>query len=260
MKLFVSWHGELSKEIGSKFKAWFPKVLQCVKPYFSPDDIDKGMRWDNEIAKELEKSDFGIILLTKENFESSWIMFEAGAISKKFQKSRICPILFELEPEDLKGPLAQFQASKYNQEEIEKLVKSLNSVCEEIVVDNSVLKDIFNKFWPDLDSEINSVIGKYKGRIEIPKREESDIINEILDSVRFIMRNSGNSTSGEINLNAFKDLYQIYNKIIDSYNLGDFESLGFLLDELQPPLSYLSSKTNVYFDKHPISRKDLKIK
>ena len=36
-------------------------VLQFVKPYFTPADMEKGTRWDNEISKELGQSQIGII-------------------------------------------------------------------------------------------------------------------------------------------------------------------------------------------------------
>jgi hypothetical protein len=45
-----------------------------VKPYFSPEDIEKGTKWNTEIAKELETSNVGVICLTQDNTEKPWIL------------------------------------------------------------------------------------------------------------------------------------------------------------------------------------------
>src|SRR5215831_199016 len=82
MKVFIHWSGDRSKQLAEAIHWWLPNVLQFVKPYFSPADIEKGARWANDISKELEQSKIGIIAMTEENLASPWIMFEAGAISK----------------------------------------------------------------------------------------------------------------------------------------------------------------------------------
>jgi len=56
-KVFISWSGELSRKLGEALRTWLPGTLQYVRPYFTPDDIEKGTKWDSEIAKELESSD-----------------------------------------------------------------------------------------------------------------------------------------------------------------------------------------------------------
>ncbi|HNR12540.1 MAG TPA: hypothetical protein PKM59_04405, partial [Thermodesulfobacteriota bacterium] len=53
-KVFISWSGDLSRKLGEALRNWLPATLQYVKPYFSPDDIEKGAKWNSEIAKELE--------------------------------------------------------------------------------------------------------------------------------------------------------------------------------------------------------------
>jgi hypothetical protein len=125
MKVFISWSGEQSKEIGEAFRSWLPKVLQAVKPYFSPDDIAKGTRWESDIAKELETCLLGLLILTPGNVEAPWLMFEAGALSKTIEKSKVCPLLFGLKPADIKGPLVHFQAAKFEAEEIKRVVKMI---------------------------------------------------------------------------------------------------------------------------------------
>src|ERR1017187_9800498 len=105
MRVFISWSGERSQRIANILRSWLPGVLQAVKPYFSPDDIAKGTRWSTEIAKELEASRIGLLVLTSENLDAPWLMFEAGALAKNLERSKVCPILFGLEPTDVTGPL-----------------------------------------------------------------------------------------------------------------------------------------------------------
>jgi len=77
MKIFISWSGELSKDLGEVIRKWIPSVLQAVRPYFTPNDIEKGARWSSHIATELQDSRIGIFCLTQENLNSAWMMFEA---------------------------------------------------------------------------------------------------------------------------------------------------------------------------------------
>src|ERR1051326_1201012 len=82
MKVFISWSGPLSQKLAAMLRVWLPSVIQVVKPYYSPDDINKGTRWAAEISKELEESQVGLLCITPDNLYSPWIMFEAGALSK----------------------------------------------------------------------------------------------------------------------------------------------------------------------------------
>jgi hypothetical protein len=87
MKVFISWSGERSKPIAAAIREWLPDMLQYVKPYFTPADIEKGAKWDQEISKELRESSVCIIALTPECLDSKWIMFEGG-LRHRSQRSR----------------------------------------------------------------------------------------------------------------------------------------------------------------------------
>lgn len=183
MKVFISWSGDQSKEIGEIFKAWIPSVIQAVKPYFSPSDIDKGARWLTEISRELEHCIIGLLILTKQNLEAPWMMFEAGALSKNIDKAKICPMLFGVEPTDIKGPLTQFQATPFNKEEVCRLIKSINQELADQKLESDVLDNVFEKWWPDLEKKIQSVKStKTKETV----RDDSDILKEILTLTRSI--------------------------------------------------------------------------
>lgn len=104
MKVFISWSGDLSHDLAEAFRTSLPGALQTVRPYFTPADIEKGTRWSNEIAKELESSDVGVLFVTRDNINSSWLLYEAGALSKSLDKLRVCPMFFGLTHTDLPAP------------------------------------------------------------------------------------------------------------------------------------------------------------
>jgi hypothetical protein len=127
MKVFISWSGDRSKQLAEAIHWWLPNVLQFTRPYFTPSSIEKGARWDNEISKELGQSQIGIFAMTKEALTSDWIMFEAGAISKVVDQSRVCPIVFGIDKTDLVGPLAKFQATAFDKAEFRQLLTTINN-------------------------------------------------------------------------------------------------------------------------------------
>lgn len=203
MKVFVSWSGETSKKIAELIREWLPTVLQTVKPYFTPSDIEKGTRWSADIAKELDDSMAGIFCVTKENLNSQWLMFEAGAISKKVDQSLVCPILVGLDNSDIKGPLTQFQTTLFEKSDFKKLVSDLNKANVDNVLDESVLQTVFEKFWPDLEEKIatiltNEGLTNTKGA---DIRSDREVLEEILDLSRAlaIQKSGGFKPHKELN-------------------------------------------------------------
>lgn len=183
-KVFISWSGELSRKLGEALRNWLPSALQFVKPYFSPEDIEKGAKWGSEISKELEVSNIGVICLTTENTEKPWILFEAGALSKSIEKSSVCTLLFDIEPSDIKGPLTSFQATRFIKEDFKKLVIAINNAAAEARLDPSVLDDVFDMWWPKLQAEVDQILKSEGKESKKQKRTDRDILEELLELSR----------------------------------------------------------------------------
>lgn len=185
-KVFVSWSGETSQKLGGAFVEWLPSVIQSVKPYFTPDDIEKGAKWGSEISKNLAEANIGIICLTRQNLERPWILFEAGALSKNFEKSKVCTILFGLAPADAKPPLSDFQHTLFSKIDFSKLLKTINRCSGENALPDHILDNVFDKWWPDLERQVDQILKDEKsGSTEV--RSERDLLHEILDINRSLL-------------------------------------------------------------------------
>ena len=205
MKVFISWSGERSNKIAEVLKKWIKRVVQSVEPFVSSQDIEKGARWSTDIAKELQDSNFGILCVTKDNFQEPWLLFEAGALSKTMEKSLVVPLLFGIEPSDLSGsPLLQFQATLSSKDEIKKLVDTINAKSENRL-DTHELDDIFEQWYPKLEewlNEIPDVVPKKEVTEEKESLGKSSIVlEEILSLSRDnqrLLRNPENNMLKEI--------------------------------------------------------------
>ena len=188
MEIFISWSGEQSKALAEVLRTWFPKVIQNLKPWISASDIEKGTRWLRDISERLEKTNFGIFCLTQENFNNPWILFEAGALSKVVDDSHVCPVLFGFEPTELVGPLSQFQATKLTKEDMHKLLQNMNSLLGDNALASSQLDESFEVWWPKLEKELENVSKTPINKI--PTRNDRELLEEVLSTVRFIARNN----------------------------------------------------------------------
>jgi len=185
MKVFISWSGEQSRGIANGFKAWLPRVIQAVKPWFSPE-IEKGAKWANELDKALEGTKFGIVCLTPDNLKSPWLHYEAGALSKT-EGARVWTFLHGLSLSDVSPPLSSYQATSADKSEVFRLVHSINERLNEVSGDplpEAVLKDVFEDAWPKLERYLEQVeyVDLQASRQEVRKYRE--LLEEILELVR----------------------------------------------------------------------------
>jgi len=187
MNVFISWSGDRSRAVAFALKEWLSDLLQSATTWMSEHDIDAGVRWSHRLSKVLEDSNLGVICLTPENQKSAWILFEAGALSKSLQESRLIPFLIGMSPHDVEPPLSQFQSVQADQAGTLKLIESVNACCAEPLPADR-LKRLFNKFWPDLECQIRAAVSLVDKTRSVPARSERDVLNEVLDTVRSLAK------------------------------------------------------------------------
>lgn len=184
MKVFICWSGERSRLVAETLHDWLKSVIQELKPFLSTQDIRTGKRWIPEIASQLAETKFGILCLTRDNLDSPWLNFEAGALSKTVDfRTFVCPYLIGgLLPTEVPDPLGQFQSNLADKEGTQKLLKTINSALDDRKLEEGVLNGAFEKYWPDLEKVLKN-LPAVKGD-EKPERKVEDMVEEILNTVR----------------------------------------------------------------------------
>lgn len=191
MKVFISWSGDASERVAKVLREWLPTVVYGVKPFMSAEDIEKGTRGLSVIEGELEASRCGIICLTPENLEKPWINFEAGAISRSVPDNptnRVIPFLHGLALSALSGPLTQFQVTLPHEEDVRKMVQSINNANPDEPMKPELLDKVFAKWWPELEDSLGKI-----GHMSASKRtkaEDPEILEKILDGVLALQRST----------------------------------------------------------------------
>jgi hypothetical protein len=184
MKVFISWSGDESRYVAQSLREWLPQIIQAVKPWMSDEDISKGTRWSSELAEQLKETKFGIFCLTKDNLNTPWILFEAGAVSKSIEGAFVCTYLIGITPTDVSGPLSQFQATIANKEDTRKLVMTINHALKENPLKEAQISKAFEKWWPDIEEKLKSISAKAVSGAAKKGREDRELLEEILSIVR----------------------------------------------------------------------------
>lgn len=184
MKVFLSWSGEQSRAVAGALREWLPFINSEITPWMSGTDVEPGARWSSAVAEELEATNFGIVCVTSENQNSAWLNFEAGALAKQLDTSRLVPLAIGLKPTDVKPPLGQFQVKKLTEagrlieSGLLSLVESLDKRCENHAPD---VAEAFKRNWPELKPRLEEALAASETDEERPDRE---LLEEVLATVR----------------------------------------------------------------------------
>ncbi|MEU1420494.1 TIR domain-containing protein [Kitasatospora sp. NPDC005751] len=178
----MSWSGQRARMTAEALRSWLPDVLQHVDPWLSSQDISAGGRATQEIATKLSEANFGIICTTPENQSSSWLNFEAGAVSNQVG-GYVVPFLIGMRVAELTSPLSQFQAVLGdNEDEVLKFLTDLNSASGTPAIPRDRLDRAFRRSWPEFESRMRDirVLPSRGGSSDTVKRSEADMTEEIL--------------------------------------------------------------------------------
>jgi hypothetical protein len=183
MRLFLSWSGPRSKLVAEALDGWVRQVIQAVDPWIS-SEIEKGARWQGEIASHLEEARIGIICLTRDNLTAPWILFEAGALSK-IRDAYVCTFLLDVSPSDVEQPLGQFQHTSAAKDDVRRLMHTINSAVRdagERSLQAHALDEVFETFWPKLEEKLGRVATTKTE--SAPVRTDRELLEELLELAR----------------------------------------------------------------------------
>lgn len=157
MKAFLSWSGESSKAVATALDGWLKYVFPEVTTWMSARDILAGDRWGTELDRELKATNFGVLCLVPSNLMAPWLLFEAGALSKVADSSRVVPYCVGFPPEDVRGPLSRFQGVDASEGGTYKLLQAINALLDN-KRSESDLQIVFDKWWPDLKGHLDTIL------------------------------------------------------------------------------------------------------
>ena len=235
MKLFISWSKARSNQVALLLREWLPSVVQRIEPWMSGEDIDKGQRWGIELSELLASTSQGIICVTADNVAEPWLNFEAGALAKSVTVARVRPVLLDLAPADVTGPLAQFQATTLtDRADMLRLVASLNAGTDK-PVDPALLARSFDRAWDELAAAVDRLAAlPVPGGVK-PLRRTEEKIDEILGLVRELERGrpavAGQAMAGAGDM--MVDFSEVHPSLgVGRYAVDAFDTVGAFLNAL----------------------------
>jgi hypothetical protein len=251
--VFISWSGERSLKVAELLKNWLPTVVEQTNFWISSEDIRSGTRWLNELSKQLEQSNFGICIVTSESINSTWLHFEAGALSKNLQQGRIIPYLVSLNNEDLKGPLSHFQALRADHVGTINLVKTIQAVCPNHPEDN-ILMTRFEALWPQYNEKLQQIISQ----ATVNNTNKHDLLLENLEAqiadLTKMVRQLVNAWSPEIGIDRVNVKSILVIKELEGAWVDSLDNTRLYIEEiggkLSAPYCYKGNNnmTGVFFD------------
>ncbi len=132
----------------------------------------------------------GILCLTSECLGSPWLLFEAGALAKKVENSRVCPLLIDLSPSDVKYPLAAFQLKGTDEEGIKGIVEMVNKSRGADALSEADLEEAFENRWPQFAQSFKSLPAAAEQKEKKgPESKVEKTLDEVLGLVRGIANN-----------------------------------------------------------------------
>lgn len=231
MKVFLSWSGPRSKAVASLLSDWLCCVIQASRPWISARDLDRGSLWFGEINDQLKDTTVGIICLTQENKNRPWILFEAGALAKGLSTSRVCTLLIDLEPKDIEDPLAQFNHTFPTRDSVLGLVKTLNNALAGSGLDNRILEQVFDTYWPQFEQKFSDILLTTDAQPPSKPRPKEDVLGEILENTR-ILSSRIRKLEHDTERNRIRDmdmpLSMLHDQVADMLNNGT--SMDVILD------------------------------
>jgi hypothetical protein len=182
VKVFISWSGEPSKSIARALREWLPTVAQHVKPWMSDEEIKSGTRWNDQVARALDDTDYGVVCVTRVNQHQPWLMFEAGALAKCLDVGRVVPLCLDLAPAEVVGPLDAFQGRSLDEEGMRRLVRDMMALREDPPAPERT-DQLFKAMWPELESQVNAAKER-SPEPQTPRRTPEHMLEELVERVR----------------------------------------------------------------------------
>ena len=178
MRVFLSWSGDMSRQMASILIDILPEIVQGIHPWMSEQSLELGKNWRTELINELKEARFGLLCLTRHNLLSPWLIFEAGILASNGSTTRIVPYrLNNFSIGEVPPPISDFEGTSSTKEGTWELVNSLNDSLQN-GTEISLLTRRFEKWWPELNDKFTKLSQTPERHI---RRTDRSILEEILN-------------------------------------------------------------------------------
>lgn len=165
MKVFLSWSKKPSEDYAKVIYEYLPMMINIKTEdiFMSKESINLGENGIGKINERLSESGFGLLFMTPNNKNETWLNFEAGAISKGLSTNRVTPLVFDAKTEEVLsgGPIANLQGIGYSKDNLLKIVLDINeSLPKELLKDRVIVEKTFSILWSEISKKINDISGE----------------------------------------------------------------------------------------------------
>lgn len=182
MKIFISWSGQRERAVAEALREALPDLCVTeVEVFVSSKSISKGANGTSVIEANLDTSDYGIILVSRENQNAPWLNYEGGWLASTLSRP-VSTICLDLRPGDVTSPLAPRQATQFESEDdMTELLRQIAETANPSIPPrafNTLLKSV----WPSIRESWKPNDAPSAG--EKNQRSEQDMLAEIVERVR----------------------------------------------------------------------------
>lgn len=192
MKVFLSWSKQPSQSYAEILYEYLPMIIN-LKPddiFMSNESIKLGENGIERINKNLSESGFGILIMTPNNKNETWLNFEAGAISKGLSFNRVTPLVFDGKKDEVLsgGPIGNLQGVEYSKKNLLKIMTDINSeLPKELQKETKIIEAVFESFWQTISGKVSGIAGSKSWYSEDqvnpdPIETKINTIHDILES------------------------------------------------------------------------------
>jgi hypothetical protein len=192
MTVFISWSGPRSKAIAHVFKKHLEYVIQGLPTFMSDKDIASGTQWFQEINDKLHEATFGIVCATPENLERPWLSFEAGALANQAERSRVVPVVFGMNKDNLPAPLNGFNGVDLDEDGFLRLIESIHEALD-ITTKWPIVKASAHRLWPEIEADLKAIPAPSDAEAPAPGFDMEDAVKEMRGLLRELVDRQGAS-------------------------------------------------------------------
>ena len=185
--IFIGWSGDNSRKIAEELKKTlekiFPNKINC---FVSTQNIAYGEDWYRRIKNRLERSDLGILCITKENIKAPWLYFEAGILVRN--NSKVIPLLINCNPPSLNNtPIQVKQSIQFNNpDQFKKMLKDIQvqfNLAQD--TEKTILDGIYTNQYNEMKNNLSATIDELKNKRRLTDSHiyPTDVTTLIMDTV-----------------------------------------------------------------------------